>query len=553
MAHVLLRCASLEPPPTPSTSSMPSFSINSTQSKKNHGVPSDHETCTTHQFKMRLVRVTIVLKLLPIPFLAFHRQPCCDGFATPARAPVTSSSSTPSSVLSSTASDEGRDEGTTDKAPFPFLNPNDKNSNRNVDEARRARSLVRRDRLAQWRAAVTEVEDAVRDQEDRYFLAYAFLPAVLAFLSWGKVSIFVSIFFDTVGVNLNTPEATSFANNLLRPTIVGVVVPVIAVALGTLISTTVNVLRQRQVDLRAFINQEAGELRFLRRAVFGMYGTRQHAGRRARALALTCGYVERLMGECEDGAVGRLKEVELSGGIAANELDRFAAMLHGVDGAAASRQGSVHNADNLTMSLNTLRSKRVALLLTDFPVLHWDILFGLYLSVVIAFLLTSNQPVLQYLSSIQLRFMFALIIGVASGTAVLCWDLDNPFSGTFSIASASTQLADFRVCLREDIREALEESDEVSSSTRNFFQYQLGGPDTTKSRDGGNEDLPSSSRYGLLSTIYFHLLTGPLGPNIRFIGDAIAWLTTFLRRKVLVRLGRRAKAIVKWRRWPWQT
>jgi len=143
-----------------------------------------------------------------------------------------------------------------------------------------------------------------------------------------------------------------------------------------------------------------------------MYGTRQHASRRARALILLRGYVEQLMTECEDGAVGRLEEMQLSGGIADNELDRFAAMLHGVDGAVASRQGSVQAAEELIKSLNSHRSKRVALLLTDFPVLHWDILAGLNVSILIAFLLTSNQSVDQYLSSIQLRFLFAVIVGV---------------------------------------------------------------------------------------------------------------------------------------------
>ena len=55
-----------------------------------------------------------------------------------------------------------------------------------------------------------------------------------------------------------------------------------------------------------------------------MYGTRQHAGRRARALTLLNGYVEQLMSECEDGAVENLEEMQLSGGIADNELDRIA-------------------------------------------------------------------------------------------------------------------------------------------------------------------------------------------------------------------------------------
>ena len=75
--------------------------------------------------------------------------------------------------------------------------------------------------------------------------------------------------------------------------------------------------------------------------------------------------------ECKAGAIERLELLELSGGVATNELDELSAMLHGVDGAAASRQGSVGIADGIISRLNSYRSDRVALLLTDFPDLHW--------------------------------------------------------------------------------------------------------------------------------------------------------------------------------------
>ena len=62
----------------------------------------------------------------------------------------------------------------------------------------------------------------------------------------------------------------------------------------------------------------------------------------------------------------------------------------------------------------------------------------------------------------------ATIVAVCSGTATLCWDLEDPFSGSFSIEGTGAQLADLRVCFREDIREALAESNEVPSTTRNL-------------------------------------------------------------------------------------
>ncbi|KAL7540351.1 hypothetical protein ACHAXR_010844 [Thalassiosira sp. AJA248-18] len=390
------------------------------------------------------------------------------------------------------------------------------------------------------------------DQQDNYFLLAAFLPALLAFLTWKDVSFGLSSFLDTYGA-IKGADGGQFANNLLRPTITGVVVPVISIALATLVSTTVNVLRQRQVDLRALVNKEACELRLLRGAVFGMFGTRQHASRRARALALLSGYAEELMMECHSGAVAELEEMQLHGGIAVNQLERLSAMLHGVDGATASRQGSVGYADDLTISLNGHRSERVALLLSVFPVIHWGVLIGLSLSICVAFLLTSNQQALQYLNSIQLRCLFGIIVGVCSGTAGLCWDLSDPFSGTFSVEGAGEQISDLRVCLREDVREALTESGELPSSTRNFFRGILDGPGVSASRGqfsredrkaGKDENKEEANRYGLLSTLYFHLLTGPLGDNVRAIGDIIAWLTTLVGRKV--------KAIANWRRWPWR-
>ena len=147
-------------------------------------------------------------------------------------------------------------------------------------------------------------------------------------------------------------------------------------------------------------------------------------------------------------------------------------MLHGVEGASASRQGSVEVADDIIARLNDRRSDRVgelikekinviffffyaasnssillfgkALLLTDFPDLHWVVLVSLSVSICITFLLESNQTLNQYLNSIQLRSLFALLVGVFSSTATLCLDLDDPFTGSFSIISASAQIGDLK-------------------------------------------------------------------------------------------------------------
>ena len=230
---------------------------------------------------------------------------------------------------------------------------------------------LRREIISRRRRRQNEIEDELRDRQDITFIVIALVPSILAYLFWSDLSISLAQWIDAHGVVGTAPDGNKFANDLLRPTITGVVVPVISIALATLVSTTVNVLRERQVTIRALINKEACDLRLLRRAIFGMYSTKQHAGRRSRALTLLGGYADQINMECLPGAIEQLEVLELSGGVSSNQLDELSAMLHGVEGAAVSRQESVGAADVLISRLNENRSDREALLLTDFPDLHW--------------------------------------------------------------------------------------------------------------------------------------------------------------------------------------
>ena len=111
-------------------------------------------------------------------------------------------------------------------------------------------------------------------------------------------------------------------------------------------------------------------------------------------------------------------------------------------------------------------------------------------------------------------------------------------------------LGDLRVCLREDVREADEESREISSRTRDFFRRKLGGPtvgiSSSDEEESGDEN---SSRYGLMSTIYFHLLTSPIGSWLMLTGDALSWMATFTTRRGRGVIGRLRGITVIWRRW----
>ena len=419
------------------------------------------------------------------------------------------------------------------------------------------RQQRRRDKIAAKLRALTELEE----KQDQYFFVLAVLPSLVAFFAWEEISVTLGTFLETYGI-AKQDSAGVFATNVLRPTITGVVVPVIAIALATLMSTTINVLRDREVELRTLINKECCDLHLLRQAVLGMFGTRQHAPRRARALGLLKSYVKGLERECNVGAVEALSDLQLSGGIAANELTQLTKMLHGLDGAAASRQGSVSYADDLIRSLNDYRSQRVAELLSGFPAIHWGVLILLSLSVCGTFLLASNQPMDHFLNSVSLRVLFALLVGVCSGIASICLNLADPFSGTFSMLEASAQLRDLRLSLEEDVVEATAEAQTISTSlafakSRMSFVTSSSKKAVVQSEDtvtnqsddalvrsrGSRTKIISDTkhreprRYGLVPTVYFHLLTGPFGSNVKALGDLLAWFISFVtsRTRALTR------------------
>lgn len=95
----------------------------------------------------------------------------------------------------------------------------------------------------------------------------------------------------------------------------------------------------------------------------------------------------------------------------------------------------------------------------------------------------------------------------------------------------------------------------INQSCYNSFRSQFGGPSVSASKElelgnESDEELNPSSRYGLLPTVYWHLLTGPIGAYVRLLGDAAAWLHTIFGRRlkrIVAHRGRRVRSMIK--RW----
>lgn len=390
--------------------------------------------------------------------------------------------------------------------------------------------VVGRDALERVKLQLVKGADSLDPWQSAAVTTLSLLPAV-GFFSFPIVASFIRSVFESF-VSFQNVDGNTFAVELLRPTVNGVVLPACAITFGTLLATTVNVLRNRQVEMRACISKEACQLRLLRQILLGMYGTAQHSERRKASLVHLHSYVTQCVTETTPYAFDELALLEERGGFfSVNELEDISKMLHGIDGAAACRDFSVGTAQSTIVSLNELRSDRLAQLLSGFPAIHWLVLGVLSSSIVLLYLIDSNQDVLQFLNSLQLRLLFSILLSTFAAIALLCLDLADPFRGVTTISNEALQLRAFQATIERDLAEA--EIELRASELRS-----ANPADHARLASDRGMDRPGS--WGVVDTVYFHLLTGKLGSTVRFLGDGLAW--TGRRRPRFLRRSRQTRA-----------
>lgn len=305
---------------------------------------------------------------------------------------------------------------------------------------------------------------------------FPIVTPIAAYLAYETIARETRGLIDTIGQRQAwfSADGNAYEIEILAPLINGVVMPAIAIALGTTAATTISTLRERQLAVRGFFNNELCGLESLRAAVkslrqedFLVSGTGP-----ARAIELLRDYVARLILESKPGTTA--EEVEMRR-IADNELVELSALLHAV---SQKRQTTVEAAHNLIASLSTHRSNRVAEQAATYPAIHYAVLALCSLSIIASFLLESDQEVLRFLDAIQLRLLFAILVGVFSGIAALIVDLSDLNSGGFRITPTYSQLFEIHDNLQFDTC-LIKQDDDAFSSWRD---RHLTPPDTLNGR-----------------------------------------------------------------------
>jgi hypothetical protein len=234
-------------------------------------------------------------------------------------------------------------------------------------------------------------------------------------------------------------DGGDYQAKMIAPAINGVVVPAISILFANLIGTTISTLRQRQLDIRTTINVEAGQIRILQSLIESF----SDVTARNQCRIYLFQYTSRLIAESQ-GSV----DVESLGFCLDSELNAFLGELNKIAVAGSVPGPILGESYNACSKLYEQRAQRIASLRSLFPPLHFIIVGTLAVSICVAFLLESNQVLLVFLNAIQLRILWTMLTGTFSALAIVCYDLGNPFRGSYQISKSVDQLYTIRLALK---------------------------------------------------------------------------------------------------------
>ena len=352
--------------------------------------------------------------------------------------------------------------------------------------------------------------------QDLVLNALPVIVPVAAFNGYDEVLSFVTWLIDIGPGNWLAVDGGKEQVSLLQPPINGVILPAISIALGTLSATTISSLRDRQITLRECLHKEACLLDFLFSASGTVFGGRRRVEERRSALVLLQGYCSRVISESSQQLdMDRI----ITQGAVDSEIRTFIRLLHrsppirdstdehgaplafhegalagftpGISSGSAALDArfdpervdaaeprffdaTSFNAQLASKEMMMVRAERLSLLQTTFPAIHWAVMCLLGGSIVLCFLLETDDKLLQFLDLSQLRIIFSFLVGALTGIFSICVDLNDPFRGSFRITQSAAQLYTLRDLIRAEAIEAAAQVKDEAMQTQ--ARARLGQP-----------------------------------------------------------------------------
>jgi len=300
-------------------------------------------------------------------------------------------------------------------------------------------------------------------------LALRYLPFIMPILAYSSYESTAKLFEKTVEIissnNWVAVDGGQYQANIITPAINGLVVPSMALLFATMTSNTLNTLRQRQLDIRTSLNTESNDLRMLSTMLDSLPDDLREVKNHLREYLIQ--YASRVIAESRPGLTVDLHmfigsmDTEMNGFLAVwNKLSMSSYAIE--QGFSTRGTGTwdkiqippiifAESYDALTR-LRHERSTRLSALQSTYPALHYVILALLAGSICTVFLMETNQELMIFLSAIQLRILWSMLIGTFSALAVVNYDMRDPFQGSYNVAISVDQFYSIRESIRATIQ-----------------------------------------------------------------------------------------------------
>ncbi|KAL9187986.1 hypothetical protein ACHAXT_006364 [Thalassiosira profunda] len=332
-------------------------------------------------------------------------------------------------------------------------------------------------------------------------LGLRYIPFIMPLLAYSTYEPTAKLFEKIVEVISNNNwvavDGGQYQAEIITPAINGLVVPSIALLFATMTANTINTLRQRQQQIRTSLNTEANDLRMLATMVDSLPSELRDVKNHLREYLIQ--YASRVIAESRPGLtvvaefIGSM-DSETNGFLGVwNKLSMSTYGTMYVDTMLpASSNYTVGQSyfdpyqrqlrltqnerqhvapflspyiftetyDALTR-LRHERSVRLSALQSTYPPLHYVILTLLGGSICMVFLMETNQDLLLFLSAIQLRILWSMLIGTFSALGVVNYDMRDPFRGNYNVAVSVDQF----YTIRESIRATIQIDQEVEATS----------------------------------------------------------------------------------------
>lgn len=268
----------------------------------------------------------------------------------------------------------------------------------------------------------------------RTYLIVALVP-VVAYTAYEALPGLVDSLSSLSVMRRITPQSRALSSTLLT----SVLLPTNSLLFGTLVSTTISRQWERQRRLREELNTELQMLEdlvhFLRKLLSSTPSKMTSALGEIRGYLISllcecswrCTNDDRLtLGEDQRNHAWRLHEI-IFDSIGQDGLDR-SQLLEPIFYNTATA------ADNLIISLNTVRARRRSSREGEFPPIHWTLLTALGSSVLGAFLTECAGSLDESFSEqLKVRVAFSFMSAFFVALAALMTDLSDPFTGEYRV------------------------------------------------------------------------------------------------------------------------